>query len=83
VNWVADVAVPPGVVTLIGAATGVEGRVTTVIRVGPVTVTVEAGVPPKLTTLARVRSIPTIVTVVPPVPGPLVGVNDLMAGAPT
>ncbi len=73
------VAVPLGVVTLIGPLVAPVGTVA-VIFVSEFTVTVVAAVPLNFTAVAPVKAVPVIVTTVPI--GPLVGVNDVMASAP-
>jgi hypothetical protein len=79
VKFVVDVAVPPGVVTLIGTPPAASAGLVTVIEVAESAVTVPATVP-KSTTDAAVRFVPVIVTAVPPADGPEVGVNDVIVG---
>lgn len=71
------VAVPPGVVTDI--VPEVPLPTTAVILVDDTTVREVAAVPPKLTSVAPVKSVPVMVTVAPALP--LVGVNEVMVGA--
>jgi hypothetical protein len=54
-----------------------------VIVVAELTVYVVAAVPPKSTALAPVRSVPVIVTDVPPAVGPAAGATEVTAGAVT
>ncbi|MNR38019.1 hypothetical protein D3C85_1560910 [compost metagenome] len=42
-----------------------------------------APVPPKVTPVTPVKFVPVMLTVVPPVIGPLVGAIDVTVGAPT
>ena len=55
--------------------------VTALMVVGLVTVKLAAVVVPNLTEVAPVRSVPVMVTVVPPLVVPAVGVNEVMVGA--
>src|SRR5438132_10221555 len=71
------VAVPPGVVTLIGPVDAPAGTVA-VIRVSLLTPKV-AVVPLNFTAVAPLRLLPVMVTLVPT--GPLVGANEVRAGA--
>jgi hypothetical protein len=73
--------VPPTVVTVTSTVPTPAGAVA-VIEVDELTVIV-AGVPPKLTAVAPPRSVPVIVTVVPPPRGPVFGEIDVTAGAVT
>ena len=61
--------------------TPVPGGSTAVIVVSETTVKLVAGRVPKSTTVAPVRSVPVIVTVVPPVTGPSVGLMLVTVGA--
>jgi hypothetical protein len=71
------VAVPPGVVTLIGPVAPIP--TTAVIEVVLTTVKEAAAVPPMATVPAPVKFVPVMVT---PAPAPpLVGVNDAIVGA--
>src|SRR5438093_2848064 len=76
VKLLALVAVPPGVVTLIGPVVAPLGTVA-VIWVLELEVMV-AATPLKVTLVAPVRLFPLMVTEVPT--GPLVGVNELIVG---
>jgi hypothetical protein len=69
-----------GVVVLSGVA-ALWGSVTAVMLVGLVTVKLAAVVVPNLTAVAPKRSVPVMVTDVPPLALPVGGVNDVMAGA--
>jgi hypothetical protein len=73
------VAVPLGVVTEIGPVVAPEGTVA-LIRVAFCTVKVVAETPLKRTAVAPVKFVPLIWTEVPT--GPLVGLNDVIVGAP-
>lgn len=63
----ADVATPPGVVTVTGVALPPEDGMLALIEVVEVTVKV-AMTPPMYTPVAPPRLVPVMVTVVPPVP---------------
>ena len=78
VKFVELVAVPLGVVTEIGPVVAPEGTVA-LIRVAFCTVKV-AETPLKRTAVAPVKFVPLIRTEVPT--GPLVGLNDVIVGAP-
>jgi hypothetical protein len=78
VKFVDVVAVPFGVVTAIGPVVAPVGTVA-VIWVFELTVKV-AATPMNLTEVAPVKFVPVIVTDVPT--GPLVGLNDVIVGAP-
>jgi hypothetical protein len=73
----ANVAVPPGVVTPILPVAPVPTRA--VMLVDELTVNEEAATPPKLTAVAPVKLVPTIVIDVPV--APLVGVKEVIVGA--
>ena len=75
-NWSAvDVAdVPEGVVT-VTLTTPVPAGLSAVIVVSLTTVTFVAGIVPKSTAEAPVKPVPVIVTNVPPVAGPIVGLK--------
>src|SRR5271166_1057540 len=81
VNWSApEVAeVPPGVVTVTSTVPGVSGGELAVISVDETTEN-ELGTPPKETVLAPARSVPVIVTEVPPVTGPAFGLTPVTTG---
>ena len=80
-NWSAgEVAeVPPGVVTVTSTAPVPAGS-TAVIVVALTTVKLVAAVVPKSTAVAPVKSVPVIVTIVPPAGGPAVGLRPVTAG---
>ena len=82
VNWSAEEVadVPPGVVT-VTSTTPVPGGSSAVIVVSETTVKLVAGVMPKSTAVAPVKAVPVIVTVVPPVTGPSVGLMLVTVGA--
>ena len=73
--------VPPGVVTRTLAVPAVPAGVSAVIEVALTTVTLVAAVPPIVTPVAPVKSVPVIVTLVPPAIGPLAGLIPLTVGA--
>ena len=77
VNGVAEVVVPPGVVTLIEPVVTPRGALT-VICVAEFTTKTGAAVPLKTTAVAPVRFVPVIVTTVPS--RPPVGVKLVMVG---
>jgi len=52
-----------------------------VIVVGETTVNADAAVPPKVTAVAALKFDPAMLTIVPPAPGPDVGLIDVTAGA--
>ena len=74
-KYAAEVAVPPGVVTLILYLPAACALVLATILVVPVTWKVVAGVVPNLTDVAPLKLVPVMVTVVPPSVEPLVGVK--------
>lgn len=83
VNWSAlDVAdVPAGVATVTSTAVAVEhAGETAVICVGESTVNELAGVEPNVTPVAPVKFVPVMVTLVPPLVGPVVGLTEVIAG---
>ena len=57
--------------------------VTRVIEVSVLAVRLVAALPPKVTPVARARSVPVMVTEVPPPRGPVVVVSEVMTGAAT
>ena len=77
VNGVAEVAMPPGVVTLMGPVVTPAGALT-VICVAEFTTKPGAAVPLKATAVAPVKFVPVIVTTVPA--RPPVGVKLVMVG---
>jgi hypothetical protein len=79
VKFVELVAVPLGVVTEIGPVVAPEGTVA-LMRVAFCTLKVFAETPLKRTAVAPVKFVPLIRTEVPT--GPLVGLNDVIVGAP-
>ena len=70
---------PLGVVTVTSAVPEPAGLVA-VICVGPSNEKLAAGVAPKLTAVAPVKSVPVIVTLVPPAAGPDDGLTLVTAG---
>ena len=84
-NWSAAVIaeVPPVVVTLTSTVPpdpNPLGEVT-VIWVAELTVKLPASTEPNWTSVAPVKFVPVIVTVVPPAPGPDVGDTEVIVGA--
>src|SRR6266508_2299309 len=79
VKFVALVAVPPGVVTVIFPVTAPLGTIALIRVPAPFTENVPADTPPNVTAVAPVKPVPLIVTEVPT--GPLVGENDEIVGA--
>jgi hypothetical protein len=81
VNWSAAplALVPPGVVTLMSTVPEPAGDVA-VICPAELTVKPTAGVEPKLTALALLKFVPTIVTLVPPAAGPDEGLTPMTVG---
>ena len=73
---------PLGVVTVTSAMPAPAGEVA-VICVGLTTEKLAAGVAPKLTALAPVKSVPVIVTLVPPAAGPDDGLTPVTVGGGT
>ena len=80
-NWSAgEVAeVPPTVVTVTSTVPVPAGAVAK-IEVAELTVKLVAAVAPKFTAVAFVKFVPVMVTLVPPVVGPVVGVIELTVG---
>ena len=72
------VAVPPGVVTLIGPVVAIAGTVAVSV-VDSNTLKLIALAPLNITAVAPVKSVPVMVTLVPT--GPLVGAKLVMVGA--
>lgn len=84
VNSVFAALLPAGVVTTTLAAPADPCAVVAVICVALLTVKLVAAVPPMLTAVAPVKFVPVIVTLVPPVVGPLDGfIVVTVGGAPT
>jgi hypothetical protein len=75
--------VPPGVVTVTSIVPAVPAGLVTVIWVALFTVIPVPLVAPNWTAVAPVKFVPVIVTAVPPVVGPLVGVIPVMVGGAT
>ena len=73
---------PAGVVT-VTSTVPVPAGLTAVIVVSLTTVRFVAAVVPKSTAVAPVNPVPVIVTRVPPVVGPLVGLRPVTVGAAT
>ena len=80
-SWaVPDVPVPPAVVTLTFTAPATWGLVLAWTTVGLVTVKDVAAVAPKWTAVAPMNPVPVILTVVPPLVVPDVGVSEVTVG---
>src|SRR5690606_4882314 len=79
----ASVSLPPGVVTSTSTIPATCGGVVAVIWVGLSTVKLVAGVPPKVSAVAPVRSVPMMVTEVPPAVLPVFGVTEGSGGGGT
>jgi len=75
--------VPPGVVTVTVDAPATPAGEVAVICVAELTTTFVAAFAPNFTAVAPVKSVPVMITDVPPVAGPLVGLNDVTVGAAT
>ena len=73
--------VPDGVVTVTSTVPATPEGLVAVIWVALTTVTAVAALAPKLTAVAPVKSVPVIVTGVPPTVEPLVGETLVTAGA--
>jgi hypothetical protein len=80
VNWSAEpvALVPPAVVTVTSTVPVPAGDVA-VIELALLTEKL-AAVPPKFTAVAPVKFVPVMVTLVPPVAGPLVGETEVTVG---
>ena len=72
--------VPPGVVTVTSTVPSVPAGAVAVMEVGPFTVKFAAAVVLNFTALAPVKPVPVMVTDVPPVLGPEVGLTEVTAG---
>jgi hypothetical protein len=80
----AEVAlVPPTLVTVMSTVPAACAGEVAVMEVALLTVNVVAAVAPKLTAVAPVKPVPVIVTEVPPVSGPFVGLTFVTVGAAT
>jgi hypothetical protein len=75
--------VPPAVVALTSTTPAGCAGDTAVSDVGELTVTLAAGVVPKLTAVVAVKFAPVIVTAVPPPTGPIFGFTFVRVGAAT
>ena len=73
--------VPSGVVTNTLAVPALPAGVFAVIEVELTTVTTVAAVPPIVTEVAPVKSVPVMVTACPPASGPDDGLMDVTVGA--
>jgi len=72
--------VPPGVVT-VTVATPVPAGDVAVMDVAESTTTFVAELAPNFTAVAPVKSVPVMITDVPPAAGPFVGLNNVTVGA--
>jgi len=77
------VEVPPGVVTVTVTVPATPVGEVAVIEVAETTTTFVAELAPNFTAVAPVKSVPVMVTEVPPAAGPLVGLSDVTVGAAT
>ena len=84
-NWSAALValVPPPVVTRTSIVPAAWAGAVAVIWVLLLTVKPLAAVPPKVTAVAPEKLVPVMVTVVPPLVGPLVGEMEVTVGAGT
>ena len=82
-NWSAEpvALLPPGVVTVTSTTPADPDGLVAVTWVALSTVKVDAAVAPKLTADAPVKSVPVMVTEVPPAVDPLLGEMPLTVGA--
>ena len=71
---------PPGPVTVTSTVPANPGGLVAVICVGETTTTLLAAIVPKSTTVPPFRSVPVIVTVVPPVSGPTAKLMPVTTG---
>ena len=74
---------PPGVVTVTSTVAAPCAGEMAVIWVVELTVKLVALVPPNLTAVAPLKLVPRMMTVVPPVLMPLVGLTEVTVGAAT
>src|SRR5271166_4739192 len=83
VKWSAPelAEVPDGVVTVVSTVPAASAGVVAVIWVDELTVKVVAGLAPKSTVVAPVKSVPVIVTTVPPWVVPELGLTLVTVGA--
>ena len=81
-KWSAGVAalVPPGVVTMTSTVPAAWAGLVTTIWVLVLEMIV-AATPPKVTLVTQSKAVPVMVTVVPPVLGPLLGETPVTTGA--
>ncbi len=83
-NWSAgEVALVPPMVTTVTSTVPVPMGDVAVIEVALTIVTPVAFVVPNFTAVAPVKPVPVIVTLVPPVAGPLAGLSTVTVGAAT
>jgi hypothetical protein len=82
VNWSAEpvALLPPGVVTVTSINPAAPAGLMAVIWVSLSTPKEAAGVAPKLTSVAPVKSVPVMVTEVPPAVDPLLGETAVTVG---
>jgi len=82
VNWSADdvADVPTEVTTVTSTGPAGPAGLVAVIWVAELTTTLLAGVPPKFTTVAPVRSLPVMITCVPPPVKPVAGLMLVTTG---
>ena len=72
--------VPAGVVTCTSTVPWLCAGVTAMIDVGLLTLKLAAGVPPNVTDVASLRSVPLMTTLVPPLVDPVLGETDVTVG---
>jgi hypothetical protein len=83
VNWSAEevAEMPPGVVTVMSTVPAVPAGLVALIWLAELTVKLEAALLPKSTAVAPLRLVPVMVTTVPPMLVPEVGLMPLTTGA--
>jgi hypothetical protein len=83
VNWSAEevAEMPPGVVTVMSTVPAVPAGLVALIWLAELTVKLEAALLPKSTAVAPLRLVPVMVTTVPPMLVPEVGLMPVTTGA--
>jgi hypothetical protein len=83
VNWSAEevAEMPPGVVMVMSTVPAVPAGLVALIWLAELTVKLEAALLPKSTAVAPLRLVPVMVTTVPPMLVPEVGLMPLTTGA--
>ena len=82
-NALANVSVPPAVVTATLLAPALPAGVFAVMEVALTTTTLVVATPFTVTLVAPVKLVPVIVNAVPPLGGPEVGAMEVIVGATT